>query len=564
MLEKLPRETVQQLLAERKVPIESIMDRAEELRVQGQPKKALSLLEPLFHGQRVGTDRQHEFALDTVFNLYDELGYQGKKKDLIQRVIETAPASPLSAAAYQRLATIRMDQGDRSGAWDAFQKARNDDPDNPMIGVLEVHLLVAEKRTDEARERSRFLVKRLRKLGHKDDEGHMEFLISACKDPEAAMNEATFHVAGPIGERLKQWLDSVTDRAVPVYLVEADLPGVDLEGSLIGVADQMRKMGIPQDQIPYLQAQLRTQAEKLPKETGGLGAPNQDSPMFIMPPEEIEELEDEWQEVFPMGKPFSVNAFPFNAEAVWDPDEEDEWIEFLEHHPLAFDSLEILDDLATSVFMHPEAADFPSIEETLLEPLLRRAQAIIGRVLKARPDLRLDWGFVENRPALRLLARLTSRCVQRGHDQEARALAEQMLALNPNDNHGFRCLVMNRCLIAGEDEQALQLADRYPDDVSVELLYGRVLALYRMDRLGQAEEAARWTAKLRPKVLRYLIAERVRKPKMHPSRVTLGGDDEAWFYREEMREVWMATPGAVAWLKKISSMKSGRELKGVT
>jgi len=558
VLEKLPRDTVQQLLAARKIPIESLVDKAEDLRDHGQPKKALSLLLPLFHGEMAGTDSPHEFALEMVFNLYDELGSYAKKQKLIQQVIGTAPASPPRAGAYQRLAAIRMDQGDHQGAWDAFQKARSDDPDNPMIGVLEVHLLVAEKRTDEARERSRFPAKRLQRLGYKEDETPLNFLIEASQDPVAALSNVGSETTGSAVERLKQWIRKAADRPVPLYFVVTDTPGSDLMGdSLSGTADRMKKLGIPLGQIPKLEAAWQRQLKALEDETGDEESRSRDPEMLLMPSEEIEKLEEGWQEVVPLGKPFSVNPYPFENQDIWDPGEEDDWMEFLEDHPQAFDSLEIIDDLATAVYMHPES-DLPFLENVLLEPLLRRAHAIIDAVLRKHPGLRLNWGFVENRPPLRLLARLTSLCVQRGDDREARELAEQMLALNPNDNHGFRCLVMDHCLRSGEEQKALQLADRYPDDGSPELLYGRVLALYRMDRLVEAGEAARRAVKSRPKVLHYLIAKRVRKPEMHPSWVTLGGDDEAWFYREQMREVWLATPGVVSWLKKISSMKSGR------
>jgi tetratricopeptide (TPR) repeat protein len=559
VLEQLPRDTVQQLLVGGKVPIESLMEKAEEFRRDRKFKKALSLLEPLFDGHPAGTDRTHEFALDTVFNLYDDLNYHGKKKKLIQRVIETAPPSPLRASAYQRLATIRMDQGDISGAWETFQKARHDDPDNPMIGVLEVHLLMGEGRTEEARERAKFLLRRHRKLGDKDTEPHMEYLIKASRDPAGALADMTFAMVGGSMVRLKEWLERVADRPVPLYKLEGDLPDADIkEGSLPDFELRMRKAGIPRDQIAKMRAAWEAQAETLAAGQDDPEAAKGESTHFLVPPSQIEVLEDQWQEIFPLDKPFSVNPFPFDDGRVWDSDAEDEWVRFLEHHPAAFDSLEILDDVATAVFIHPDAG-LPAMEELVLEPLLLRARAIIDRVLEESPGVRLDWGFLENRPPLRLLARLISHWLERDHAQEAVQLSEQMLELNPGDSHGFRSLVMNHRIRSGEDRKALELSDRYPDDGHVELLYGRVLALYRLGRTAEAEKAAQEAAKLRPKVVRYLRASRVRQPKVYPDRVTVGGDDEAWFYREGMREVWMATPGMAAWLKKIASKKGGRK-----
>ena len=51
-----------------------------------------------------------------------------------------------------------------------------------------------------------------------------------------------------------------------------------------------------------------------------------------------------------------------------------------------------------------------------------------------------------------------------------------------------------------------------------------------------------------PKVPRYLSAKRIRKPKLDPHGVLIGGNDQAWLYREEMRDVWKSTPGALEWL----------------
>ena len=53
-----------------------------------------------------------------------------------------------------------------------------------------------------------------------------------------------------------------------------------------------------------------------------------------------------------------------------------------------------------------------------------------------------------------------------------------------------------------------------------------------------------------PKCPRYLLRERVHKPKLHADGIRIGGDDQAWLYRESMRDVWKSTPNALAWLRR--------------
>lgn len=47
-------------------------------------------------------------------------------------------------------------------------------------------------------------------------------------------------------------------------------------------------------------------------------------------------------------------------------------------------------------------------------------------------------------------------------------------------------------------------------------------------------------------MLKMLLAENPRKPKVHEGYVTLGGKDAGWFYRAEYRELWVQS-GALAW-----------------
>ncbi len=553
LMETLPSPEVRELIRSGKAPIEPLLGLAEEFLDEGKPKKGVALLEPLFEDGLRCHDQLHGAALTLLFNLYDDLGYWRKKDKLIKRVVEKAPPSPLRAEAFERLATIRMDRGDVSGAWKAFEEARADAPDSPGVALLEVHLLISENRLDLAAERARFHARRLVKQGYDAEAPFVCFLEEVAEDPARAMAYIFEDEDESPGEWLHLWLKSVEARPVPRYdLTRVAVGDATDAGSHKGVERQLRGMGVPRDQRLALSGELFPEYSAAGDGSDGVEQNEGPAGFFLIPPRGWDDLEKEWEEVFPCEKPFSINYLPFNDGDLWDPEAEDAWTTFLEEHPESFDSLDILDDLATAVIVHPEG-ETPWMDEFLLEPILRRGKAILEQALSGKDDVVLEWGFTENRPPLRLLTRLITLCNRRQDYEQALRLAEWMLRLNPNDNHGFRELVMNRYLVSGEDEKALALADRYPGDYACEILYGKVLAFYRTGRIEEAEEAFHVAEKTLPKVVRYLTATRIKKPKVDLNAVTLGGDDQAWIYREEMRKVWKETPGMIKWLKGIST-----------
>ena len=135
-----------------------------------------------------------------------------------------------------------------------------------------------------------------------------------------------------------------------------------------------------------------------------------------------------------------------------------------------------------------------------------------------------------------------------------------MLALNPHDNHGMRDELINELLKSGENQQALELVARYPDDAGADLAFGAALAHFRLGALEKAREALGAALRFHAKLPRYLIREQVARPRTSEFGVSFGGEDEAWIYRESMREAWADTPGALAWLKRESAARKSAGL----
>lgn len=95
---------------------------------------------------------------------------------------------------------------------------------------------------------------------------------------------------------------------------------------------------------------------------------------------------------------------------------------------------------------------------------------------------RLEWGWLENRPFLRCLHGLALAKYDNREIEEALKLFQELLSLNPNDNQGVRALAIEALFELGRLEDALEVTERYPDDVMSETLYGRALALFKRGR----------------------------------------------------------------------------------
>ena len=233
---------------------------------------------------------------------------------------------------------------------------------------------------------------------------------------------------------------------------------------------------------------------------------------------------------------------------IWREPWESRWGSFLQTHPESFDSLDILDDLATAVGRHPQA-DAPGLDDLLLGPLLTRHETIVTSACPMSAKRALPWVIERNRLALRGLMRTLQWRLARNERVCALGTAEALLELNRDDEHGVRFMLMNEYLRAGRDEKALALAEQYPNDLAPETRFGAVLALVRLRRLQEAERALHTASSDLPKTAQYLLPPRIRRPRVSQGTIEVGGDDQAWLYRDEMRAVWQQTPGALEWLQ---------------
>ena len=544
---------INKMLQSGDVPVAGHMLMAEFYFDRDDFAQVIKILEPLFAGKAPRITQKHSGALDMLCDAYNEHYKTDKKKqDLLQRMTQHSN-STIRAEAWQRLASSRQDAGDITGARSALSEAMRAEPDNPSHCMLELILLVDSNEIELARQRAKFWLRKMRR--YQDEYPDViDILTLAQTDPHKALQRTTSNNDARLGQ-LMDWINNLKARDIPSYQI-----GKDKDSQLF--ENTMSKLGIDQENSENMQADLFDHADDEPEPdefdpvvvhgcTVNEPKDGMENACTIDPPETIQSLEQAWQDITPIEKPFSTQTEPFGNNDTWldghDNEWDDEWLTFLLNNPESADSLDILDDIATLIYIHPDN-NYPWGPVNQLDPLLERAMHIIEKATVGE-NINLTWLIMENRPALRLLTGNIYMAMDNQQQEKAIHLMQQYIALNPGDNHGFRSLLINHYLQQKQDQLALELANHYPQDIMAETIYGKILALYRLDKIDQAENTLRLAYEQLPLVADYLLKARVKQGNLDEDGYIYGGEDQAWIYRDDMRETWQASTGAMKWLK---------------
>ncbi|MFV8836426.1 hypothetical protein ACNSTU_15800 [Aquisalimonas sp. APHAB1-3] len=546
---------LQALAAEGRANLSVLLAAANDLNDDGYPKKAVALLEPVFDPAQghVPTNTTASMALWFLCDCYDTLGFGRKKERLLDAIANQPGASHLRGAAWARLAGIYADRRQLDAATAALQKAQRDTPDDPGLASLEVVIWTDAGETDLARERAGFWRRRLLRKGYAEDQHPIPLLRQAETDPARAMTDSVAE-SDPEIDRLLTIVDRIQGRPAPEYTLTQD----DEEGPAEAAGDEpldrdglratLRQMGAPEDQIEELVASVEHRLEE-----GDAAAPDPDAnSATLTAPEPVRATTDAWRQSIDAPKPFSTQPQPMDDTwDPWAPDTADKWLGFLETHSGALDSIEIIDDLLTILGHHPMSGA-TSFETTVAAPLMDRVYAIVSAATHAGPEPgpHLPWIDLRNRPVLRTLVRRWNHLLDEGRTIDARLQGDQLLALNPDDNHGIRGPMVVDALHAGTDTRVVNVTARYPNDHLPEIAFARALALYRLDGGHDADAALHEAIHNHPLAADYLARARVRRPKgAEDAHFTVGSEEQAWHHREAVRPVWEQTPGALDWLK---------------
>jgi len=107
----------------------------------------------------------------------------------------------------------------------------------------------------------------------------------------------------------------------------------------------------------------------------------------------------------------------------------------------------------------------------------------------------------------------------------------------------------------GHPGEALEICECYAGDGLEHVLFGRVLALYQLGQMADAEYALRFAAGGLPLIAKELVKSRHRRPKgFRNDYIAYGSADQAYDYWTLHGRYWKKTPGAIEfvrdWLEK--------------
>lgn len=151
---------------------------------RGEADRGRLLLEPMLADFR-HLDGRHAEAFDALMDIYLDLDKPRKRKELLAAGL-AATDPVLRSTARQRQAVILQDAGDLPGAWEAFQAAMRDNPDDPNLAALEISMLQGMDEGERVRERARFWAAKLKRRTDAEElEDMIAMLETTAADPES-------------------------------------------------------------------------------------------------------------------------------------------------------------------------------------------------------------------------------------------------------------------------------------------------------------------------------------------------------------------------------------------
>ncbi|MBP6851201.1 MAG: SEC-C domain-containing protein [Rhodoferax sp.] len=496
-------------LAESKAGIDAVADTAWQWEEEGDPERAVALVEPYF--KRPGS---LDARLSPLFNLLMDawlaLGRGTKRERLIDDVLQRGDKI-LRSDALQRRTTMLADRGEHAAAWQTFRQASALNPSDPALGFLEVSTLVSEGRLQEAQGRAQWWAAALARQRDPTLADLIERLREIARDPLGGMLGATLQTNA-------HWA------RLHVLFLEAP--------------------------APLVRHQFEVFAER-----DAQGVVHQVA-SALAPDAALAQLEARWHQVFAQHKP-SMTAVQNDAPGVWD--NADAWLDLLHAHPHLWFSFDVLDDLVMAL----DTIDVVGVQQRLLMPMAERAAAQLRLTLASldKGPVECHWGVWPNRVALRPVAHLAFVCLENGHREQFMELAEWLVFdLNPQDNHGLRADLSSAYAQAARWTDVLALRGRFADDMDSTLALNAVLAAYMLGDHTAAPAHLTQAAKDHPELVRMLLSQ-APKP-VAPDKgggILLGGRHEAWRYVSDMRPVWEQHQ-ALDWARSVLAAKGHRRV----
>ncbi len=530
MLEEMGIDDIRDALALHALPMPILLALANDYTEQDMYGDVIDVLEPVFD---LPADKMKDYecmALTSLCNAYDEFDLpelRERKLKLLHRLKDHG-SSLIRSEAWQRLATILLDQKDTEAAWKAFQNAQRLTPDSVSVDLLEITLLMGQSEFDLAQQRARVIIRKLQRNGESDAEPYMEFLRSVVDNPEKVSEEMFVgQKASNQLERLQHWLELVKDRRLPAFKLDsfpADNDWMKQDQTAPEILEfnkQTSQTDLFEELIEEVLEQEDDVFDNLPEKQHSL-----------ILPKSIHTLEQRWER---LTNKYEDEPFPWEA---------DEWLDFLEKNPQSFGSPTVISDLLNE--LENWRPDDWLLKNVSL-PLAQRA----WKIYESLPEQgAMPWGFLENRPLYRAMHSIVRILNYLGQYDEAMQYAKRLIAINPDDNLGLRGMLFNHYLANKAYDKIFKLLRLYPDDFMLETRMAKILSLWSFGDEVSALEEWRQVKERNPHLKKYMVRSKIQIPEMDTYGVSMGGELEAWLYREAARDIWLAHKGAIGWLKK--------------
>lgn len=154
----------------------------------------------------------------------------------------------------------------------------------------------------------------------------------------------------------------------------------------------------------------------------------------------------------------------------------------------------------------------------------------------------LLWGHIDNRPVLRTFASVGLEYMKEGQYQKAIDKFEQLMKLNPGDNQGVRYLLPECFLFLKKYNEFLKHNKTLEEDTSLEFLYAKVFAYYKIDDLDNAKKILKEAKEQHPFVAEELVKIKHEFPHDEFDRplhgIPTGSRQEAFEYWYRTKELW--------------------------
>lgn len=161
------------------------------------------------------------------------------------------------------------------------------------------------------------------------------------------------------------------------------------------------------------------------------------------------------------------------------------------------------------------------------------------------------WDYLPTRPFLRAMQGQADCLWGIGRRDESIATYLEMLTLNPDDNQGIRDIVMPLLLEMGRLDECRKLLDQYSGDSCFSMFNGALWEFRNSGDSPAARKALQAAAKTNAYVVEALLRNR---PQLEPvDSYNWGSPEEARVYMDLGARAWRTTPGALAWLRKLSA-----------